>query len=43
MMLGKAAVGIVRAGGYHISDYVMIEERKEQERIKKEQEEKQCG
>lgn len=36
-----AAVNIIN--GYHISDYVMIEERKEQERIKKEQEEKQCG
>lgn len=36
-----AAVNIIN--GYNIGDYVMIEERKEQERIKKEQEEKQCG
>lgn len=31
------AVNIIN--GYHIADYVMLEERKEQERIKKEQEE----
>ncbi len=32
-----AAVNIIN--GYHIADYVMLEERKEQERLRKEQEE----
>ena len=35
------AVNIIN--GYHINDYVMIEARKEHKRLKKEQEENQCG
>ena len=35
------AVNIIN--GYNIEDYVILEEKKEQERIRKEQEELQCG
>lgn len=36
-----AAVNIIN--GYRINDYVMIEEQKEQERLRLEQEGRQCG
>ncbi len=35
------AVNIIN--GYHIKDYVVIEERKEQERLRKEREENEAG